>query len=87
MAWIDATNATFVPFQRGAWLYGDYRTEVSNMREMEDCRQGCAGDTDCYHWVWRVTDSRCDYHKMEGELSDDVSDSISLYQPIWFEIE
>ncbi|CAD7953775.1 unnamed protein product [Amoebophrya sp. A120] len=75
--WINGTNATgVVPFQRGAWLYGDYKTEIPNIPDIETCRQACAADSFCFHWVWRITDKRCDFHKMEGEFTEDVDDSI-----------
>jgi len=59
-----------LPFQRGVWLYGDYKNDVPKTPTIDACKKACEDDAKCFHWQWRTTDSRCDFKMGDGYFSD-----------------
>ena len=75
-------SATEVPFERGAWLWGDYMNEVENVEDIDGCMERCKKDPVCGHWAWQAEVGRCDLHKHEGSHNPDV-DNLSSIGILW----
>ena len=72
-------EANEVPFERGAWLWGDYKNELDGVDDIDGCMKECEKDKECGHWAFQPEMNRCDLHKHEGSLNQDVANWVVGY--------
>lgn len=74
-------------WQKGVWLYGDYKNGIPDVTTAHECADECERDSKCLHWCFELEKKRCDLRSEGGGMNEGAAHWITGHAKRWASYE